>query len=59
MGSQGRGELAARWQLTDQARWPLAEWVVPCLCEDKRGETTGERDRPRVPVRGNSLKTSD
>ena len=36
----------ARWQLEDQVRWQLVDWVVPHLHVDKLGGTTGEPDRP-------------
>ena len=35
----------ARGWLVDQARWWLAEWVVPRLHANKPGGTTRERDR--------------
>ena len=44
-----RGKGWARRQLADQARWRLAEWVVPHLHADKPVGTTGERDRPHNP----------
>ena len=39
--SEWRG-FTARQQLEDQAKWRLAELVVPHLCVDKLGGTTGE-----------------
>ena len=34
---------------TGQTRWWLADCVVPPLCADKLGRTTGEQDRLRNP----------
>ena len=45
--STGVGEeVAGR---VGQARWRIADWVVPHSHADKPGGTTGERDRPCNP----------
>ena len=49
MGSQGRGELAARWQLADPERWWLADPVAPHSRIDKPGGMAGEWSRPYNP----------
>ena len=36
---------ASKLQLADLAKWQLEDRVVPYLCEDKPGGTTGEQDR--------------
>ena len=48
-GQPGWRRLVARWQLEDRLRQWLTEQVVPHLCADIRGGTTGEQDRPRIP----------
>ena len=44
-GQPGWRRLVARWQLEDRLRQWLTEQVVPHLCADIRGGTTGEQDR--------------
>ena len=49
MGCRAKGTKVGKLAASRLARQLLAEQVVPHLCADKLGGTTGERDRPHNP----------